>query len=179
MIIGVLLILAVHHVESDKYFEFEDIPIEHYDHADAQTDSIDVELMPRSSRSLFSNFNSQKTPIPHDDPHLSDFEKFFENVPVINLRKKRNAKFDVDAVKELGKPLELHVIEPESYTEGEPVERKNASERQNKRSLAINDFIRFRRSSEQDDMNKDTEMEEKKPDNESRYFLSFFIWVLS
>lgn len=171
MIIGLLLVLVVQHVNSEKYFEFEDIPIERYEHAEAQTDSFDVELMPRSSRSLFSNFNSQKIPIQQDDPKISDFEKLFENVPVINLRKKRNAKFDADTVKELGKPLELDVIEPENLTDSRPIESQNTSEKQDKRNLSINDFIRFRRSSEQDDLNKETDKEENKPDNESRYFI--------
>lgn len=176
MLFGLLLVLVVQFTSAEKYFEFEDIPIERYEHADAQSDSFDVELMPRSSRSLFPNFEShnleRNIPIQYDGSKLSDFEKIFQNVPIINLRKRRNAKFDEDTVKELGKPLELDVIEPENITESTIESTENPIPKQNKRSLTINDFIRFRRSSEQDDMNKDESNEDKKTNDEQRYFVN-------
>lgn len=172
---GFLFIFLIQFTNADKYFEFEDIPIEHYEHADAPSGAFDVELMPRSSRSLFTNFgdpNSQRnSPHQYENTKLSDFEKLFENIPIVTLRRKRNAKFDEEAVKELGKPLELDVIEPEKLNSSNNTNIEDSTtQKTNSKSdtFLINDFIRFRRSSEQDDMNKDPSAEVDKTDKDQR-----------
>lgn len=175
MIFGLILVLVVQLIKADNYFEFEDIPIERYEHVEGQGDYFDVELMPRSSRSLFSNFGSRNVekhfPIEYEEDKVGNFEKLFENVPVVNLRKKRSAKFDEKVIKELGKPLELDVIEPENITEisNDTTENKETKLEQNNKIYTINDFIRFRRSSEIDDMNGNGKVEKNNGNKEKRY----------
>lgn len=179
MIFRLLLLLTVQFTNADKYFEIEDIPIEHFEHAEALKDAFDVELMPpRSSRSLFPNFgyHSFHTKIPEQqgDTKITDFEKLFENVPVSTLRRKRHAKLENNIFKELGKPLELAAMVPTNTTEN--AGRSNdgntvSSTTQNLKKLntfAINDFIRFKRSSEQDDLNENTYVENDKPNSKDR-----------
>lgn len=181
MILGLFLILVIQFTNADKYFEFEDIPIEHYEHDEAQSGAFDVELMPRSSRSLFTHLDHRtshtNSPGLYDGNKFGDFEKLFENIPIVTLREKRNAKFDEEAVRDLGKPLELSVLETENLHgsnngSSEVITTTKANNIGDR--FSINDFIRFRRSSEQDDMNKEPSDEDDKSDKDQRYFLIIF-----
>lgn len=168
-------LLAIIQLSRADNFEIEDIPIEHFEHAEAQSDAFDVELMPRSSRSLFPNFGyrtlQEDIPQLQDKYKLTDFEHLFENVPVTTLRKKRNVDTDQDILRELGKPLELAVIEPEAESKDVSSLATTSRKLNDRRGFAINDFIRFKRETEQDDMIKDTDKEETKSDKDQGYVL--------
>ncbi|KAL1493334.1 hypothetical protein ABEB36_011408 [Hypothenemus hampei] len=129
----------------------DDIPIESYDHGDHQENDMDLELLPvRHGRSSPAE----------DDPKdyffrslraLDDFDDVrtlgsYQNIPrpqfqdsSFRQRRKRSTsggnKTLSGIVKSLGEPLEIVPLEP--------VENKDT---ENSTTLAINDFIRFRRS---------------------------------
>lgn len=173
MIVRLFLVLIVQLIDAETFFEFEDIPIEHFEHEDAKSDAFDVELMPRSSRSLFHQFGLRNPPkssqLQPSDSKLTDFHKLFQNIPAETFRKKRNVRLNEDILKKLGKPLEISHMTTENFTEM----TTSSPQKVNKRNtLAINDFIRFKRASELDDLNKDSSGEDVKSDSEPRWVFS-------
>lgn len=164
----VIFAILISLTNAEQNFEIEDIPIEHFVHDDAENDAFDVELMPRSSRSLFPELNVE------DNPFLLDTTK---NIGVRRVRQVDQSDFVTSSSKEkkqlvqtLGQPLEISVIEAENTTQKstKPDTVPLNIDVRDEVNFLINDFIRFRRASEQDNLNGDGSSEEKVFKKQSR-----------
>ncbi|XP_056636454.1 uncharacterized protein LOC130445012 [Diorhabda sublineata] len=133
--------LSVH----SQIFHIEDIPIENYEHQDHKNDEIDVELMPRAARFLSLLKNERK------DYH--DIGEDFKDIttPDAKSRSKRNSEDTIKVIESLGKPLELLEIDIENITESS---NESTTLPSTTISEKINDYIRFKRSSKENDQKK-------------------------
>lgn len=161
MIPYIKILLLIQLSTCQQFYQIEDIPIEHFEQTDLQDDDMDFELMPRSARSYFDGPSSK---IDLDEP-----------INVRKIRSKREATTSKPTEKTpaesiiigLGKPLEVAQIEPENLTLAEeaasaPPASLSAGD---EREMDVNDFIRFRRSPElenmrqEDDKSKEMQLE--------------------
>lgn len=161
------------------YHQIDDIPIEHFnfDHGDLQNNAMDIELMPRFQKSIhvsesvedpkeyfFSSSYSQ-----YGDSYLdgdSNSEEYSgeddmtkrikrEAIESTTLSAEAAENDRKSIVTTLGKPLELEVIDPENITEKTADGVIVAVESDESSNFLINDFIRFKRSTETERMAKD------------------------
>ncbi|CAG9759809.1 unnamed protein product [Ceutorhynchus assimilis] len=153
--------------QPQDYGYIDDIPIESYDHGDHQENEMDLELLPvRHGRSFSLDEDSEKqffrSMKSFDDLDESRNFDFHQNNPRhsfhLRERNKRNTPSSLGSskkssslialVKSLGKPLEITALDTRNLTEKEDKAENRMTSEENKDldDVGINDFIRFRRS---------------------------------
>nr|CAI5865574.1 unnamed protein product [Callosobruchus analis] len=147
-----LLIFILHissSVLAEQYFQIQDIPIEQFVKTDFEDDAIDFELMPRHPRSFLE---SQL-----DETSAEQVARSRSRRDVDETSTTQTTPIDLTSiVNDIGKPLELVIIDPDNITEkplGTVTEFPITDETEDNNVL-INDYIRFRRNAGQDQTSK-------------------------
>ncbi|CAH1957552.1 unnamed protein product [Acanthoscelides obtectus] len=140
MLLPIFLLLSCSSAISQQYYQIEDIPIEQFVQTELEDDAIDFELMPRQPRSFLKSQLDKTT---------SDQSRPRSRRDISVTPTTLSTPIDITSiVNDIGKPLELVIIDPDNTTEkplGVVTELPVTDETEDNNVL-INDYIRFRRN---------------------------------